>query len=152
MALQALAAGADVNAAYRTPRAQRLVRDTSSKSSSACSHEQQQHVEVPPSPTFQACGTVTALHGAAAAGSGPLLEFLLQNGASWQHTDAQGRSPLHYAILYDSVECAKQLLRKWGSDVAGVRDVRGQTAMDYVMAKGRVSDEELFVLLSNAGS
>ncbi len=89
------------------------------------------------------------LHAAAAAGCGPLLKFLLQIGASWQHKDAQGRTPLHYAVLHDSVECAKLLLKR-SVEVARCRDVRGQTAMGLVMAKGRVSDEELFLLLSNA--
>lgn len=147
-----MAARADINAAYRTPRAQRLVRDTSSKASSREQQQQRQDNEEPPSPVCQACGTVTVLHAAAVAGSGTLLEFLLQNGASWQHTDAQGRSPLHYALLHDSVDCAKQLLKKGGSEIAGIKDVRGETAMDYVMAKGRVSDADLFVLLSGAGS
>jgi len=78
-----------------------------------------------------------------------LLELLLQNGASWQQTDAGGRSALHYALLHDGVECAKQLLRRGGGQLAGMRDSRGQSAMDLCLAKGRVEDEELFLLLSS---
>jgi ankyrin repeat protein len=78
-----------------------------------------------------------------------MLEFLLQNGAQWQHKDAHGRTPLHYALLHNAPATAKQLLRR-GAVVAGVRVGRGNTALDLVMARGRVSDEELFVLLSGS--
>jgi ankyrin repeat protein len=78
-----------------------------------------------------------------------MLEFLLQNGASWQLTDSQGRSPLHYAILHECAECAKLLLKR-SSDVAKAVDGRGRTAFDLAVAKGRVTDEGLFLLLSGS--
>jgi ankyrin repeat protein len=91
---------------------------------------------------------VTVLHAAAAAGHGPLLEFLLLNGSSWSHTDIRGRSALHYAILFDGSECAKVLLRRGAAELCLMQDDEGRTAMDLVMAQGRVQDEELFLLLS----
>lgn len=186
LALHALAAGADINAAYRTPRAQHLVRNTSLKdckppagtaaaeggggsresSSSGGDSSTTGNAECaspsaavaasgaavgdqsPRTPTWHGCGTVTVLHAAAAAGNSVLMEFLLQNGASWQPTDVQGRTPLHYAILHDCVDCAKLLLKR-SSDAAKAMDARGRTAMDLMMAKGRISDEELFLLLSS---
>lgn len=208
MALQALAAGADVNAAYRTPRAHRLVRDTlardkaptspSKKQAAAAaaaavgqgqdpsnssgsvsqqydaggnSSRQQEEAalaaatagaatagaaggaeseeEQPDAPSsWTACGSVSVLHAAAAAGNRVLLEFLLQNGASWQQTDAGGRSALHYALLHDAVECAKQLMGRGREALAGMRDARGQSGLDLCLAKGRVQDEELFLMLS----
>lgn len=205
LALQALAAGADVNAPYRTPRAHRLVRDTISRdrpagasspkraaaaetaaagaritatnesdssvtavtSHQAMQHHQQGHPttasatsastaaaaeeeeEQPDTPSsWSACGSVSVLHAAAASGNRLLLEFLLQNGASWQQTDAGGRSALHYALLHEAFDCAKQLLRRGCGQLAGLRDSKGQSAMDLCLAKGRVEDEELFLLLS----
>jgi ankyrin repeat protein len=92
---------------------------------------------------------VTVLHAAVAAGHSAMMDFLLQNGASWQLTDSQGRPPLHYAILHDCVECAKLLLKR-SSDVAKAVDGRGRTAFDVAVAKGRVTDEGLFLLLSGS--
>jgi hypothetical protein len=36
-----------------------------------------------------------------------------------------------------------------GGDLQRLRDARGRTPMDMAMAKGRVTDEELFILLSS---
>jgi Arf-GAP/coiled-coil/ANK repeat/PH domain-containing protein len=96
----------------------------------------------------RACGDVTVLHAAAANGYAPMFDFLMQNGASWQHQDAYRRNPLHYAVLYDHGLCAKLVLRR-GGDAHKARDARGRTPMDMVMDKGRVADEELFLLLSS---
>lgn len=162
--MAALAAGADVNAPYRTPRAQRLVGATNEKdaqqqrqtqlvpaaAAAAEQQEEQQPDLQPGTATWQACGTVTALHAAAAAGCVPLLEFMLQNNANCQHTDARRRTPLHYALLHQAPECAKLLLRRWPS-LAGAADASGRAGMDLVLAQGRVSDEELFLLLASHG-
>eukprot|EP00798_Chlamydomonas_sp_ICE-L_P021098 gene21098-27985_t len=76
-----------------------------------------------------------------------MAEYLLQNGAQIGEVDHFGRTPLHYAILFDSTLVAKMLLRRGARDV---RDASGCTAFDLAVKKGRLSDEELFVLLSNA--
>ncbi|WIA33951.1 hypothetical protein OEZ86_007046 [Tetradesmus obliquus] len=160
LALQALAAGADVNAVYKSRSAADLLHSTDTKDCQSptaaaagageCSSpsEAAARSRSPASPS-QLQGGVTLLHAAVAAGDGPMLEFLLQNGASWQLTDAQGRSPLHYAILHDCAECAKLLLKR-SSDVAKAVDGLGRTAFDLAVAKGRVTDEGLFLLLSGS--
>ena len=63
--------------------------------------------------------------------------------------DGYGRTPLHYCILYDAPLLAKQLLKRGAQ--GGVRDVGGASAWDLAVGKGRLPDEELFVLLSAAG-
>lgn len=45
-------------------------------------------------------------------GPAGLREYLLQNGASHAARDARGRTPLHYALLYDCVDAAKSLLSR----------------------------------------
>jgi hypothetical protein len=69
MALRALSAGADITAAYRTPRAQRLLRETAQRATRA--------VDVPVDEPV-VCGELTVLHLAARIGQPAMLEFLLQ--------------------------------------------------------------------------
>jgi len=161
-ALAALAAGADINAAYRTPRAQKLVGEAwqraaatgggggGSGGSSGDGSAAGSGAAAARGPSPTACGTVTVLHLVAVMESVAMAEFLLQNGASWLHTDAHGCTPLHYAVLYSN-ECAKLLMRRSGSggELQRCRDAKGRTPMDLLMATGRVTDEELFVLLSS---
>lgn len=142
-----IAAGADVNQAYRTPRAQKLVKDTHVASLRADPAAAEAAAAEDRSP--RGCGDVTVLHAAAAEGWPPMVEFLLQNGAQWQHKDAYGRTPLHYALLHNAMATAKQLLRR-GGELAGMRDARGNTALDLMLQRGRVSDEELLVLVSGS--
>jgi ankyrin repeat protein len=75
------------------------------------------------------------------------LPPLPQNGAPLEPHDSNNRSPLHYAIVWDHSDCAKLLLKR-GADVM-CKDTTGHTAWDLALIKGRVSDEELFVLLSS---
>ena len=42
-----------------------------------------------------------------------LIEYLLQNGAKWDKTDPYGRTPLHYCILHEHPQAAKQLLKRY---------------------------------------
>jgi hypothetical protein len=122
---------------------------TAAAGTAAAGGAESEEEEQPDTPSsWTACGSVSVLHAAAAVGNRVLLEFLLQNGASWQQTDAGGRSTLHYALLHDSVECAKQLMGRGREALAGMRDARGQSGLDLCLAKGRVQDEELFLLLS----
>lgn len=61
-----------------------------------------------------------------------------------------GHTALHYALLADHHAAAKLLLRR-GASVSAA-DASGRSAWDLVVSvKGRVADEELFLLLSGAG-
>jgi hypothetical protein len=161
LALAALAAGADVNAAYRTPRAHKLVTACLARDRPLLPTRQQQQQpqqtggtaeDAPDTPSsWSACGCVSVLHAAAAADDVLLLELLLLSGASWAAVDAGGRSPLHYALLHDACDCAKALLRRGGGALAELTDSQGRCAMELVLrTKGRVADEELFCSLAAA--
>jgi hypothetical protein len=54
-------------------------------------------------------------------------------------------------VLHDAADVAKLLMRRsgGGGELQRARDARGCTPFDIAMAKGRVADEELFVLLSS---
>ncbi|KAK9807526.1 hypothetical protein WJX72_001570 [[Myrmecia] bisecta] len=136
-AVRAVVAGADVNAAYNTPEAALLMSEAHAR------------IDMPgASPTTtDSPGDVTVLHCASQVGEVALVEYLLQNGAKWQHQDAHGRTALHYCVLYDHHDCAKVLLRR-GAD-RSICDQTGHTALDLAMAKGRLEDEELFLMLSS---
>ncbi len=41
-----------------------------------------------------------------------LIEYLLQNGARVDKADPYGRTPLHYCILHEHPQAAKQLLKR----------------------------------------
>ena len=44
-----------------------------------------------------------------------LIEYLLQNGAKWDKIDPYGRTPLHYCILHENPQAAKQLLKRYST-------------------------------------
>jgi len=94
-------------------------------------------------------GTVelSLLHLAAKAGHQGMMELLLQYGAKPDVEDLYRRTPLHYCMLFNTTQTAKLLLRK-GAD-AGRKDAGNCTALDAAMMRGRVTDEELFVLLTD---
>lgn len=52
------------------------------------------------------------LHRAAVQGDLPLFRSLLDAGAELNARDAEGASPLHYAILYEHSDLARFLLSK----------------------------------------
>ena len=49
------------------------------------------------------------------AGDLAIVEYLLQNGASYDKLDSFSRSPLHYSIMFDHPAISKQLLRRWAA-------------------------------------
>ena len=49
------------------------------------------------------------------AGDLAIVEYLLQNGASYDKLDSFNRSPLHYSIMFDHPAISKQLLRRWAA-------------------------------------
>jgi Arf-GAP/coiled-coil/ANK repeat/PH domain-containing protein len=88
----------------------------------------------------------TLLHLSCQIGDLSLIELLLQHGARVNITDAQGRTPLHYCILSNRNLCAKLLLTR-GSNPAAT-DSLGKTPLESAMEQGAITDDELFVMLS----
>ncbi|MCO5577776.1 hypothetical protein L7F22_031610 [Adiantum nelumboides] len=79
-----------------------------------------------------------------------MVELLLQYGAQVNVRDSLGRTPLHNCILYRRNTVAKLLLARGASPAAVDED--GKTPLQVAMELGAVTDEELFVLLSNGTS
>ncbi|XP_051121411.1 ADP-ribosylation factor GTPase-activating protein AGD2-like isoform X2 [Andrographis paniculata] len=88
------------------------------------------------------------LHLACQKGDMVMLELLLQLGADINKRDFHGRTPLQHCILKENNEIAKFLLRRgaWAS----IRDAGGLTALERAMEMGAITDEELFILLSES--
>ncbi|GIL77313.1 hypothetical protein Vretifemale_6788 [Volvox reticuliferus] len=153
-ALQALAWGADPAAHVRGPRAALLIQEML-EAAGGVAVGGNGSGSMQPRP--HAGGGVLALtlpplHLAAADGSLPLLEVLLQNGAPIDAVDGAGggHTALHYALLADRYDAAKLLIRRGAS--LTVADSAGRRAWDLVVGvKGRVADEELFLMLNGAG-
>jgi hypothetical protein len=76
----------------------------------------------------------TALHYAAASGSGPTVLHLLQRGADVKAVDKDSKTALHYAAASGSKDTVLQLLQK-GADVKAV-DKDSKTALHYAAASG----------------
>ncbi|GLI59448.1 hypothetical protein VaNZ11_001273 [Volvox africanus] len=153
-ALQAFAWGADPAAHVRGPRAALLIQEML-EAAGGVAVGGNGSGSMPPRP--HAGGGVLALtlpplHLAAADGCLPLLEVLLQNGAPIDAVDGAGggHTALHYALLADRYNVAKLLIRRGAS--LTVADSAGRRAWDLVVGvKGRVADEELFLMLNGAG-
>jgi len=91
----------------------------------------------------------TLLHLASQIGDLSLVELLLQHRAEVNITDSQGRTPLHYCILSSKNLCAKLLLTR-GSN-PGAADGFGKTPLENAVEQGSITDDELFVMLSETG-
>ncbi|KAG2497400.1 hypothetical protein HYH03_004555 [Edaphochlamys debaryana] len=154
-ALQALAWGAVPALPVRCPRAALLIQEMRELAGAAESPLGGSlggglgHGSAPGSGGAPRALALPPLHLAAYEGSGALLELLLQNGAPVDGVDAAGggHTALHYALLADRYDAAKLLLRRGASLAAA--DAEGRRAWDLVVGvKGRVGDEELFLLLN----
>jgi hypothetical protein len=84
-----------VAASYRTPRAQRLVRETAARAAHKPGAGEEEEYVV--------CGELTALHAAARTGVVALLEFLLQVGCRW----GLGVGPGGWWLVARGVESAR---------------------------------------------
>ncbi|KAK1390275.1 ADP-ribosylation factor GTPase-activating protein AGD4-like [Heracleum sosnowskyi] len=90
----------------------------------------------------------TLLHVACSSGNFVMVELLLQFGADINRSDHRGRTPLHHCICSGNNELAKFLLRRGAR--ASIKDDGGLGALERAMEMGAISDEELFVLLSES--
>uniref|UniRef100_A0A7I4BW69 Uncharacterized protein n=1 Tax=Physcomitrium patens TaxID=3218 RepID=A0A7I4BW69_PHYPA len=92
---------------------------------------------------FQGC---TLLHVASQIGELNLVELLLQHGAQVDIVDSFGRTSLHHCILKGRNECAKLLLTRGSKP--GALDNTGKTPLELAVEKGAITDDELFLMLS----
>ncbi|WOH07445.1 hypothetical protein DCAR_0726875 [Daucus carota subsp. sativus] len=90
----------------------------------------------------------TLLHVACSSRNFVMVELLLQFGADINRSDYRGRTPLHHCICSGNNELAKFLLRRGAR--ASIKDDGGLGALERAMEMGAISDEELFVLLSES--
>ncbi|KAG6554529.1 hypothetical protein Mapa_003908 [Marchantia paleacea] len=88
----------------------------------------------------------TLLHLACQIGDLAMIEMLLQYGARVNSRDGFGRSPLHHCVTYGKNFCAKLLVLRGAQPTA--IDGWGKTPLDCALELGPVTDEELFLLLS----
>ncbi|XP_024534953.1 ADP-ribosylation factor GTPase-activating protein AGD3 isoform X2 [Selaginella moellendorffii] len=90
----------------------------------------------------------TLLQQACQVGDLSTVELLLQHGAQVNTKDGIGRTPLHFCVECGRNLCAKLLLSR-GANPAAV-DRAGKTPLEVAMELGAVTDEELFVMLSES--
>jgi Arf-GAP/coiled-coil/ANK repeat/PH domain-containing protein len=92
-----------------------------------------------------------ALRVASERGHEAMVELLLQHGADINSArDDDGVTCLHACVgRGDRDDVAKLLIRR-GAAVS-TRDKRGRTPLDAAMERGHIRDEELFMMLSDAG-
>eukprot|EP01018_Ginkgo_biloba_P017317 Gb_03581 [translate_table: standard] len=86
------------------------------------------------------------LHLACYTGDLGMLELLLQYGADLNAVDYYGRTPLHHCTFRRMNPLAKLLITRGASTV--IADGGGKTPLQRAMEMGAITDEELFVLLS----
>ncbi|KAE8724573.1 ADP-ribosylation factor GTPase-activating protein AGD2 [Hibiscus syriacus] len=86
------------------------------------------------------------LHLACQYGNPAMVELLLQFGADINMRDFHGRTPLQHCISKGNNQLAKLLLRRGA--LSTIKDGGGLSALERAMEKGAITDDELFVLLS----
>ncbi|KAM1520480.1 hypothetical protein ACFX10_010860 [Malus domestica] len=96
-----------------------------------------------PGNCLQGC---SLLHLACHSGNPMMVELLLQFGASMNLRDFHGRTPLHHCIASGNNSLAKSLLRRGARP--SIQDGGGHSALERAMGMGAITDEELFILLS----
>ncbi|XVF03031.1 hypothetical protein REPUB_Repub04eG0225500 [Reevesia pubescens] len=98
-----------------------------------------------PGNCLQGC---SVLHLACQCGNPVMVELLLQFGADINMQDFHGRTPLHHCISMENNPLAKHLLRRGAR--SSIKDGGGLSALERAMEKGAITDEELFILLSES--
>ncbi|KAK8659400.1 hypothetical protein V6N13_029602 [Hibiscus sabdariffa] len=96
-----------------------------------------------PGNCLQGC---SVLHLACQNGNPVMVELLLQFGANINMLDFHGRTPLQHCISKGNNQLAKLLLRRGA--VSTIKDGGGLSALERAMERGAITDEELFILLS----
>ncbi|KAH7840400.1 hypothetical protein Vadar_016367 [Vaccinium darrowii] len=98
-----------------------------------------------PEDCLQGC---SLFHLACHCGNPVMVELLLQFGADINRCDYHGRTPLHHCIAKRNNQLAKFLLKRGAR--ASIKDGGGLGVLERAMEMGAITDEELFVLLSES--
>ncbi|KAK3222478.1 hypothetical protein Dsin_009503 [Dipteronia sinensis] len=98
-----------------------------------------------PGNCLQGC---SLLHLACQIGNAVMIELLIQFGADINMRDFHGRTPLHYCISTGKNAIAKYLLRRGARP--SIKDDGGLSALERAMEMGAITDEELFIKLSES--
>ncbi len=77
---------------------------------------------------------ITALQGVAYKGYAELAKILLENGADPDVADANGTTPLIYAVQFGHIEIVEELLKNKAS--IEITDLNGLSALDYAKQLG----------------
>lgn len=93
----------------------------------------------------------SALHWAFANNDVAVAAALLQVGAKYTTPDVDGLGPLHYAAMYDHVECT-QLLVQLDPTVLGCLDARARTPLMQATANGSIRALQVMLQAAMAGS
>ncbi|KAJ4710370.1 ADP-ribosylation factor GTPase-activating protein [Melia azedarach] len=96
-----------------------------------------------PGNCLQGC---SLLHLACHCGNPVMLELLIQFGANINPRDFHGRTPLHHCISTRNNTFAKFLLRRGARP--SIKDGRGLSSLERAMEMGAITDEELFIMLT----
>ncbi|KAK9115626.1 hypothetical protein Sjap_014576 [Stephania japonica] len=75
-----------------------------------------------------------------------MVELLLLFGADINKCDFHGRTPLHHCVSRGNNSLAKYLLRRGAR--SSLKDGGGLTALERAMERGAITDERLFILLT----
>ncbi|XP_024031751.1 ADP-ribosylation factor GTPase-activating protein AGD4 isoform X2 [Morus notabilis] len=96
-----------------------------------------------PGNCLQGC---SLLHLACHSGNLQMIELLLQFGTDINLRDFHGRTPLHHCISSAKNPLAKFLLRRGARP--SIKDGGGLSSLERAMEMGAITDEELFILLT----
>eukprot|EP00050_Salpingoeca_kvevrii_P005168 m.272751 g.272751 ORF g.272751 m.272751 type:complete len:1251 (+) comp11088_c0_seq1:32-3784(+) len=91
---------------------------------------------------------LTPLHWAVMVGHSSHVDMLLKNQADVMETDAAGRTPIHYAISHNSLECL-QVLCEASPAAVNIADSTGRTALHIACGEG--SMDSICLLLAVPG-
>lgn len=85
--------------------------------------------------------SLSALHWAVMCHHAQHVDLLLRQQADILVTDSEGRTPIHYAVSRNALDCLKLLLEHQPSTV-NLTDNTGRTALHMSCGEGRYSNAQ----------